>query len=160
MTRPEPKDPTWGILRSWGVVLLVGIAISGIWWVPPLVQSWRTPPISDGFGIGDAVVALRLDAGGTSYLVLVDAEGRTRSAQLAERGSGESRVVWTEAGLSTGDPGHEYLLRSDGLTRLALPGPGSSRASGNGSRSTAASRCGLAPPRGSSWPSSTRAPGG
>ncbi|GAB2551394.1 hypothetical protein GCM10027033_05560 [Leucobacter ruminantium] len=106
-------------LTAWLVVALVLGAIFGL---GPLVRYLKAPAISEGFGIEDAVVALRLDARDISYLVLVNEAGETRSVRLDERGFENSRLVWSSNGLSTGDPGHEYVLHEHGLTEIPLPG--------------------------------------
>ncbi|MDQ0646801.1 hypothetical protein QFZ53_000997 [Microbacterium natoriense] len=114
-----------GLLRNWGIIALVAFGIWAVFFgIPALMRNVNAPPISEDFGIEDAVVALRLDADEVSYLVLVNEAGETRSVQLDERGFEESGLAWSEAGLSTGGPTDEYLLRDDGLTRLPLPAAG------------------------------------
>lgn len=111
-----------GLLMSWIIVALVLVGIWAVFFgIPAGVRMLNAPPISEEFGLEDAVVALRLHADGHSYLVLVNEAGETRSAELDERGFEESRIVWTEAGLSTGSPADEYLLHEDGLTQMPLP---------------------------------------
>ncbi|WP_053383514.1 hypothetical protein [Leucobacter celer] len=107
--------PVW---LGWVVVVVVLGAIFGL---PPLMRYVEAPPISESFGIEDAVVALRLEARDTPYLVLVNEAGQTRSARVEERGFEHSRIAWSEAGLSTGDRGHEYLLGESGLVEMPLP---------------------------------------
>ena len=103
-------------------MVVLAIALGAIFGVPPLVRAIKAPPISEGFGIEDAVVALRLDARGASYLVLVNEAGQTRSVRVEERGFEHARIAWSEAGLSTGGPQHEYVLGENGLTEIALAG--------------------------------------
>ncbi|PIJ05588.1 hypothetical protein BMH30_14695, partial [Leucobacter sp. OLES1] len=110
------------LLRTWGAVALAAVVLGAIFGGPAITKYLKAPPISDDFGIEDAVAAMRLDADGTSYLVLVDPQGRTRSVQLEERGFERSRIAWSGAGLSTGGPTDEYLLGAKSLTRLPLPG--------------------------------------
>lgn len=109
------------LLRGWGAAALAALVLGAIFGGPAIAKYLKAPPLSDGFGIEDAVVALRLEADDTSYLVLVNREGKTRSAQLEERGFERSRIVWSTAGLSTGGPTDEILLGARGLTRLPLP---------------------------------------
>lgn len=99
--------------------LVLAVIIGG----PPLVRYLKAPTITESFGLEDAVAALRLDAHDRSYLVLVNEAGDTRSALLEERGFERSTLLWTEAGLSTGDPTHEYLLRADDLVQMDLATP-------------------------------------
>lgn len=111
-----------GVLRSWLIVVLIGIGVWAVFFgIPALVRHVNAPPISEDFGLEDAVVALRLYADDVSYLVLVNEAGQARSVQLEERGFENSGFAWSDAGLSTGGPADEYLLREDGLTRLPLP---------------------------------------
>ena len=111
-----------GLLKSWIIVALVLVGIWAVFFgIPAGVRMLNAPPISEGFGLEDAVVALRLDADGHSYLVLVNEAGETRSVELDERGFEESRIAWTQAGLSTGGPADEYLVHEDGLARMPLP---------------------------------------
>lgn len=118
----EAEAPGSGVLRSWVIVALIAVGIWAVFFgVPSLVRHLNAPPISEDFGLEDAVVALRLYADDVPYLVLVDESGEARSVQLDERGFEESRLVWSDAGLSTGGPDAEYVLRADGLTRLTLP---------------------------------------
>ena len=98
-----------------GGLLVSALALGVIFGGPPLVRYLKAPEISESFGLEDAVVALRVEARGVSYLVLVDEAGTTRSARLEERGFEHSRLEWSEAGLSTGDRENEYLLRHDDL---------------------------------------------
>ncbi|UOR00421.1 hypothetical protein MUN77_09580 [Leucobacter allii] len=111
-----------GALRSWAAVLAVLLGVWAVFFgIPAGIRFLKAPPISEGFGIEDAVVALRLDARDTSYLVLVNEAGETRSVQLEERGFENSRIAWSEAGMSTGGPTKEYLIGASGLTELPLP---------------------------------------
>jgi len=123
--RGERRKRATSGLRTWGLALLV---LFGLWAVffgiPSVMRNLNAPPISEDFGLEDAVVALRLQADDVSYLVLVNDAGQTRSVQLDERGFEDSGLAWSEAGLSTGGPEDEYLLREDGLTRLPLPAAG------------------------------------
>lgn len=107
---------------AWAGWVAIALILGAIFGGPPLVRYLKAPAISEGFGIEDAVAALRLDARDVSYLVLVNEAGETRSVRLDERGFEDSRIAWTTAGLSTGDPGHEYLLGEHGLTEIPLPG--------------------------------------
>ncbi|WP_433675626.1 hypothetical protein [Microbacterium gorillae] len=108
-------------LGAWGIVALVGVGIWAVFFgIPAGIQTLKTPPISEDFGLEDAVVALRLDADDRSYLVLVNEAGDTRSVQVDERGFEDSRLVWTENGLSTGGPRDEYILDADGLRSFPL----------------------------------------
>src|SRR5690606_24048207 len=117
----ETRSARSGLLRSWAIVLLT---LFGIWAVffgiPAALRVLNAPPISESFGLEDAVVALRLQADDVAYLVLVNEAGDTRSVQLDERGFEHSGIAWSEAGLSTGGPGDEFLLREDGLARMPL----------------------------------------
>ena len=73
------------------------------------------PPPKD-FAIEDAVLAMRVEEGGedSSYLVLVSPEGKTRAIELAEvDGAG---ISWTEHGITTSDPTHDYVIDESGLT--------------------------------------------
>lgn len=101
--------------------------LGAIFGLPPLMRHVEAPPISEEFGTEDAVVALRLDARGASYLVLVNEAGQTRSVGVEERGFEHARIAWSEAGLSTGGPEHEYLLRENGLIELPLEGDAEGR---------------------------------
>jgi len=123
MTTHQPTDPrpsgakkrtTWWAA---GAVILIVVAI---FVAPGIIRNLKAPAISESFGIEDAVVALRLDARDTSYLVLVNEEGDTRSAKLDERGFENSGIAWSDAGLSTGGPHDEYLLHDDGLVTMPL----------------------------------------
>lgn len=117
MGRPRRRRvPAW-----LGWVVVVGV-LGAVFGVPPIMRYLAAPPISEEFGIEDAVVALRLDARGASYLVLVNEAGQTRSARVDERGFEDARIAWSEVGLSTGDPGHEYVLDEEGLVEIPLPG--------------------------------------
>lgn len=110
------------VLRGWAVVIAVVVGIWAVFFgVPALVKNLKAPPIAEDFGLEDAVVALRLYADDTAYLVLVDESGSTRSVQLEERGFEDSKLVWSEAGLSTGGPGDEFIVRDDGLSRIPVP---------------------------------------
>lgn len=109
-------EPRRSKSRGIGVGLLVSVLVlAAIFGAPPLVRYLKAPAISEAFGLEDAVVALRIEARGVSYLVLVDEAGTTRSARIDERGFEHSRLAWSDAGLSTGDPDNEYLLRHDDL---------------------------------------------
>lgn len=120
--RPEKKISAPGLLRSWGIIALILLGIWAVFFgIPSVMRALNAPPISEDFGLEDAVVALRLEADDVAYLVLVNEAGETRSVQLDERGFENSRIAWSEAGLSTGGPSDEYLLREDGLTRIPLP---------------------------------------
>ncbi len=117
------KKATSGVsaLGAWGIVVLVGVGIWAVFFgLPAGIQMLKTPAISEDFGLEDAVVALRLDADHQSYLTLVNDAGETGSVRLDERGSGDSRVLWTQDGLSTGGPDEEYVLGADGLTSFPL----------------------------------------
>jgi hypothetical protein len=117
------KKATSGVsaLGAWGIVVLVGVGIWAVFFgLPAGIQMLKTPAIFDDFGLEDAVVALRLDADHQSYLTLVNDAGETRSVRLDERGSGDSRMLWTQDGLSTGGPDEEYVLGADGLTSFPL----------------------------------------
>ncbi|MFK4788204.1 hypothetical protein [Microbacterium sp. ZW T5_56] len=108
-------------LGAWGIVALVGVGVWAVFFgIPAGIQTLKTPLISEDFGLEDAVVALRLDADDRSYLVLVNDAGETRSVQLDERGFEDSRLVWTENGLSTGGPFDEYVLDADDLRSFPL----------------------------------------
>lgn len=108
-------------LGAWGIVALVGVGIWAVFFgIPAGIQTLKTPPISEDFGLEDAVVALRLDADDRSYLVLVNEDGDTRSVQVDERGFEDSRLVWTGHGLSTGGPRDEYVLDAQGLRSFPL----------------------------------------
>ncbi|KKI21994.1 MULTISPECIES: hypothetical protein [unclassified Leucobacter] len=120
--KPAPAGRRKQLLRNWGAVALAAIVLGAIFGGPAITKYLKAPPISDDFGIEDAIAAMRLDADGTSYLVLVNPQGRTRSVQLEERGFERSRIAWSDAGLSTGGPTDEYLLGAKSLTRLPLPG--------------------------------------
>ncbi|MGJ0203898.1 hypothetical protein NHL51_07020 [Leucobacter sp. gxy201] len=111
------------VLKAWGAVLIVVLALGALFGVGSLARYLQAPPISESFGAEDAVVALRLEARGTSYLVLVNEAGTARSVQLAERGFIGTQIAWSDAGISTGDPTHEYLIGENGLVKLAVPGP-------------------------------------
>lgn len=91
------------------------LVLAAIFGGPPLVRYLKAPDIAESFGLEDAVVALRIEARGVSYLVLVDEAGTTRSARIDERGFEHSRLAWSDAGLSTGDLDNEYLLRHNDL---------------------------------------------
>ncbi|OIJ25372.1 hypothetical protein [Nocardioides luteus] len=68
------------------------------------------------FAIEDAVLAMRVQEGGedSSYLVLVSPEGKTRAIELDEvEGAG---ISWTEHGITTSDPKHDYVIDESGLT--------------------------------------------
>ncbi|GAA1144149.1 hypothetical protein GCM10009651_30610 [Microbacterium natoriense] len=115
--------PGPGLLKSWIVVALVLVGIwAAFFGIPSVVRMLNAPPISEDFGLEDAVVALRLHADDHAYLVLVNEAGETRSVELEERGFEESRIAWSEAGLSVGGPADEYLIHDDGLTALPLSG--------------------------------------
>lgn len=109
--------------KNWFALIIVALVLGVIFGGGPLSRYLQAPPISESFGTEDAVVALRLEARGTSYLVLVNEAGRARSVQLAERGFVGSQLAWSDAGISTGDPTHEYLIGEGGLEKLAVPGP-------------------------------------
>lgn len=68
------------------------------------------------FAIEDAVVAMRVHEGGedSSYLVLVSPEGKTRAIELD--GTEGFGVSWTEHGITTSDPEHDYVIDKSGLT--------------------------------------------
>ena len=68
------------------------------------------------FALEDAVLAMRVQEGGvdSSYLVLVSPEGKTRAIELDEvEGAG---ISWTEHGITTSDPKHDYVIDESGLT--------------------------------------------
>ena len=68
------------------------------------------------FAIEDAVLAMRVHEGGedSSYLVLVSPEGKTRAIELdGVEGAG---ISWTEHGITTSDPKHDYVIDESGLT--------------------------------------------
>ncbi len=72
------------------------------------------PP--EDFAIEDAVLAMRVHEGGedSSYLVLVSPEGKTRAIELdGVEGFG---ISWTEHGITTSDPEHDYVIDGSGLT--------------------------------------------
>ena len=106
--------------RTWIPAVVVVALLAGFFGVPPLARYLKAPNISTSFGTEDAVAALRLEARGVSYLVLVNEAGTTRSVRLAERGFEQSQMVWSEAGLSVGGPDDEYILHDDGLDVLPL----------------------------------------
>lgn len=110
------------LLRNWSILLAIVVGIWAVFFgIPALVKNLKAPPIAEDFGLEDAVVALRLYADDTAYLVLVDENGSTRSVQLEERGFEDSRLVWSDAGLSTGGPTDEFIVRADGLSRIPVP---------------------------------------
>lgn len=108
-----------GSLGLLAAVLVLGTIFGG----PVLVRYLKAPAITESFGVEDAVVALRLEARDISYLVLVNEAGETRSVRLAERGFEEANLAWSAAGINTGDPSNEYLLRDTGLVRMKNPNP-------------------------------------
>ena len=68
------------------------------------------------FATEDAVLAMRVHEGGedSSYLVLVSPEGKTRAIELdGVEGAG---ISWTEHGITTSDPKHDYVIDESGLT--------------------------------------------
>ncbi|MGY0388534.1 hypothetical protein ACWZJV_16305 [Nocardioides sp. WG-D5] len=68
------------------------------------------------FAIEDAVLAMRVHEGGedSSHLVLVSPEGKTRAIELdGVEGAG---ISWTEHGITTSDPKHDYVIDESGLT--------------------------------------------
>ncbi|WP_328527789.1 hypothetical protein OG984_19115 [Nocardioides sp. NBC_00368] len=81
-----------------------------------MVSGCAVGPPSKDFATGDAVLALRVKEGGedSSHLVLVSAEGKARSIELDEvEGAG---ISWTEHGITTSDPSHDYVIDEAGLT--------------------------------------------
>ncbi|MFI5624620.1 hypothetical protein ACIA03_14230 [Nocardioides sp. NPDC051685] len=68
------------------------------------------------FAIEDAVLAMRVHEGGedSSYLVLVSPEGKTRAIEL--EGVEGAGISWTEHGITTSDPKHDYVIDESGLT--------------------------------------------
>lgn len=121
---PEPGDgatPARKPKRGAAGLLVAALVIGVVFGTGPLVRYLKAPAISESFGIEDAVVALRLDARDISYLVLVNEEGQTRSVRVEERGFENSKLAWSELGLSTGGPREEYLLHADGLSKFPVP---------------------------------------
>ncbi|MGH3087612.1 MAG: hypothetical protein ACRDSJ_09885 [Rubrobacteraceae bacterium] len=75
------------------------------------------PPPKD-FAIDDAVLAMRVEEGGedSSYLVLVSPDGQTRAVEL--EGVEGAGISWTEHGITTSDPTHDYVIDEAGLTDI------------------------------------------
>lgn len=81
-----------------------------------LVSGCSVGAPSKDFAIEDAVLAMRVQEGGedSSYLVLVSPEGRTRAIEL--EGIEGAGISWTEHGITTSDPEHDYVIDEAGLT--------------------------------------------
>ncbi|MFE6508858.1 hypothetical protein ACFVDI_17310 [Nocardioides sp. NPDC057767] len=81
-----------------------------------LVSGCAVGPPPEDFATGDAVLALRVHEGGedSSHLVLVSANGETRSVEL-DRVEG-AQISWTENGITTSDRSHDYVIDETGLT--------------------------------------------
>jgi hypothetical protein len=84
-----------------------------------LVSGCAVGPPPEDFATGDAVLALRVHEGGedSSHLVLVSAKGETRAVEL-EWLEG-AQISWTENGITTSDPSHDYVIDKTGLTANA-----------------------------------------
>lgn len=81
-----------------------------------LVSGCSVGPPPRDFAIEDAVLAIRVEEGGkdSSYLVLVSPEGKTRAIEL--EGVEGAGISWTEDGITTSDPTHDYVIDESGLT--------------------------------------------
>lgn len=84
--------------------------------VGTLISGCAVDPPPKSFGINDAVLALRVQEGDddSSYLVLVSPEGKTRAIEL--EGIETAGISWTEHGITTSDPTHDYTVDEAGLT--------------------------------------------
>lgn len=129
MSRDDDRTaPRRGLLAkvaampAWVGLLGVCSVIAGLFFgLPPLVRAVTTPAISEDFALEDAVAALRIEADGTSFLVLVNEEGQARSVQPGDAGYGDAQLRWSQHGLSTAASGVEYVIRDDGISRILLP---------------------------------------
>lgn len=81
-----------------------------------MVSGCAVGPPSKDFATGDAVLALRVHEGGedSSHLVLVSPEGKTRAIEL--EGVEGAGISWTEHGITSSDPTHDYVIDESGLT--------------------------------------------
>jgi hypothetical protein len=81
-----------------------------------LVSGCSVGPPPEDFAIEDAVLAMRIHEGGedSSHLVLVSPEGKTRAIEL--EGVEGAGISWTERGITTSDPTHDYIIDESGLT--------------------------------------------
>ncbi|MGH3090596.1 MAG: hypothetical protein ACRDSJ_25235 [Rubrobacteraceae bacterium] len=81
-----------------------------------MLTGCTTGPPSKDFAIETAVLAMRVEEGGedSSYLVLVSLDGQTRAVELD--GIETAGISWSEHGITTSDPTHDYVIDKSGLT--------------------------------------------